>query len=509
MNLLRTPIRQHPKVSLRQTAEARHWDGYKRIKVEDEHAKISCVSFAKEQPFDFAVAASARVRLFSGQACAPSKIITRFKDNVHAASLRSDGAMLAAAGDWPVVKVFETQTKAQIREFRGHSAAVQAISFLQDDLKVASGSDDKTCKIWDVPQQEEIATLKGHTDCVRAICNSSITDVITGGYDHKVKGWDLRDPKCTWTIDHEHPVEAVLALPTGSLLATAGGRFIKIWDLTSGGRLIQTLSNHQKAVTCLCHHSSDFLKGTRLIAGSLDQQLKFYDLDTFEVNHSIRYPSPILSCGISDHKKFPVLVVGMLSGALSIKRREAKLGLPQEDTKDSLLFRPTPPTTKQGPRVGSTRYYKRGVRYQPTDQDAFVANKRKKKLQQYDYFMHKFQYKNALDAALQSAHPNVVTSVLDELMQREGLKIALADRDDKELLPVLSFIVKHVTNPHHADILVHTANIIIKLYGDVCRHSSVIDDLLIKLKGQIKAELKLHENMLEIVGSIQLLASNN
>lgn len=50
---------------------------------------------------------------------------------------------------------------------------------------------------------------------------------------------------------------------------------------------------------------------------------------------------------------------------------------------------------------------------------------------------------------------------------------------------------------------------IIKLYADVCRQSSVVDDLLIKLKNQIKAELILHEKMLKIVGNIQLLASNN
>ena len=72
--------------------------------------------------------------------------------------------------------------------------------------------------------------------------------VITGSYDHSVRGWDLREAKApVWTIDHGHPVNAVQLLPSGSMLATAGDRFIKIWDPVAGGRLVQTLSNHQKA----------------------------------------------------------------------------------------------------------------------------------------------------------------------------------------------------------------------------------------------------------------------
>ena len=38
---------------------------------------------------------------------------------------------------------------------------------------------------------------------------------------------------------------------------------------------------------------------TRLVTASLDRHLKFHDLNTFETVHTIPFPSPILSAGVS------------------------------------------------------------------------------------------------------------------------------------------------------------------------------------------------------------------
>lgn len=55
------------------------------------------------------------------------------------------------------------------------------------------------------------------------------------------------------------------------------------------------LMNHQKTVTSVCFDGT----GTRLFSGSLDHQVKIYDLDLYQVSHSIKYTSPILDLGIS------------------------------------------------------------------------------------------------------------------------------------------------------------------------------------------------------------------
>ena len=70
-------------------------------------------------------------------------------------------------------------------------------------------------------------------------------------------------------LTHGHPVEDILVFPTGGLLLSAGSNIIKIWD-TLSGRCVQSISNHQKAITALCLDS----QGKRLLSASLDHHVK-------------------------------------------------------------------------------------------------------------------------------------------------------------------------------------------------------------------------------------------
>lgn len=55
----------------------------------------------------------------------------------------------------------------------------------------------------------------------------------------------------------------------------------------------------------------------------------------------------------------------------------------------------------------------------------------------------------------------MIVSLIEELMDRNGLALALVNRNDKELLPSLKFINKHVRNADYAHILTVFAEIII------------------------------------------------
>ena len=70
---------------------------------------------------------------------------------------------------------------------------------------------------------------------------------------------------------------------------------MKVWDVLSGGNLVHTLSNHQKTITSLAFNGSN----TRILSGSLDQQVKIYDVESYKVTHSVKYSAPILSVAIS------------------------------------------------------------------------------------------------------------------------------------------------------------------------------------------------------------------
>lgn len=83
--------------------------------------------------------------------------------------------------------------------------------------------------------------------------------------------------------------------PSGTAAVSSAGPILRVWDIVAGGRCTRALSNHQKTVTALTFNASS----SRLLTGSLDQMVKVYDVSTFAVVHTMRYPAPILCLAIS------------------------------------------------------------------------------------------------------------------------------------------------------------------------------------------------------------------
>lgn len=69
-----------------------------------------------------------------------------------------------------------------------------------------------------------------------------------------------------------------ISCPTCVIFASSRIR-AQVWDVVGGGRLLHSLSNHQKTVTCLCLDGT----GSRLLSGGLDRHVKIYNLQNFKV----------------------------------------------------------------------------------------------------------------------------------------------------------------------------------------------------------------------------------
>jgi U3 small nucleolar RNA-associated protein 15 len=156
-------------------------------------------------------------------------------------------------------------------------------------------------KLWDIPSETAIHTFASHTDYVRAgqVSPSNPALILTGSYDATVRLFDTRTGTCTMTMGADlvrvGPVEDILMFPSGSLAVAATGNILRAWDLVAGGRCIRALSNHQKGITSLAFDGT----ASRLLTGGLDQLVKVYDVTTYRVVHTMRYPSPVLSLAVS------------------------------------------------------------------------------------------------------------------------------------------------------------------------------------------------------------------
>ena len=290
-------LKRFPAVSKRLSSEARYWKNFKNAKVISHYAKISDIDFSPVEPHDLAVSASTRVFIYDGPTGAEKKTLSRFRDVAYSGRFRSDGQLLVAGTGDAYVKVFDLSSRTVLRHFKGHSASVQVARFGLNPTEIMSASDDASVRIWDMPTYKHKVVFNGHRDHVRCAIEgtSSASTWISGSFDHSIRLWDARTGKMTMKMDQGAPVESIVLLPGGGLLAAAGHNGIKIWDLLGGGRMVQHLETHRKAVTCLAVDSTN----SRLISGSADQHIKFYDLQTYDVTHAIQYDSAVLSVGIS------------------------------------------------------------------------------------------------------------------------------------------------------------------------------------------------------------------
>jgi U3 small nucleolar RNA-associated protein 15 len=292
----------------------------------------------------------------------------------------------------------------------------------------------------------------------------------------------------TLTVDHGAPVDALLWMPSGGLLLSAGGPTIKVWDVVSGGRCLHSFSNHQKAITSLCLDGT----GRRILSAGLDGHVKIYDSATYKVTHGLKYTAPLMSIAVSvDNRR---LAVGMADGISSIRRREDRSG------DDSQIHQ------RLTPVGGSQKHFKRGRHAQADSGSDFVVEKAKKiKLQDHDKMLKKFDYGGALDAALETRNVVTVCSLLEELEYRGGLRVALSCRDEAGLEPLMAFLVRYATAPRYARLLLRVCEMTVDLYAPVLGRSIEVDELFFKLLKRVEAECDLHRKLTPLRGQLDML----
>eukprot|EP01087_Luapelamoeba_hula_P019080 TRINITY_DN6275_c0_g1_i1.p1 TRINITY_DN6275_c0_g1~~TRINITY_DN6275_c0_g1_i1.p1 ORF type:complete len:502 (+),score=46.79 TRINITY_DN6275_c0_g1_i1:169-1674(+) len=475
-------------VSALETGEYNYFGKFKTPTLIKQYGPVTHVEYSRSRPAAFAITSSTRVQVFSASTATVTKTFSRFKDIAYSGTFRADGQLLAAGDATGLVQLLDAHSRSILRQFKGHTAAVQVVRFSLDNVRVFTASDDKTVRVWDISTGETELKLEGHEDLIRAgaAVPGAPSLFVTGSYDHTVRLWDIRTgSEPVAVLDHGHPVEALQPLPSGSVILSAGvGNEIIAWDIFNRGEKLSTMKNHQKTVTCLALNA----KGTRLFSGSLDQQLKVYDISTHSVIQSQKYPAPILTIAVSPTEN--QIVAGLVDGMLSI-RTKRKSNIP----------RPKKRTFVQGSR----QYYARGATWKPGHQDVIVHRTQKPDLSEYDKLFKAFRHADALDAALRTNNHFVMYSVLDELRLRKSLGVALAGRTEETLEPFITYLCTNIQNPNYSQLLIPTTYMLLDMYESVIGLSPRIIAALKTLKNHVREEVLLQKRMLEMIGQLGML----
>lgn len=158
--------------------------------------------------------------------------------------ISSDGAF-ALSGSWDkTLRLWDLAQGTTRTRFVGHSKDVLSVAFSADHRHIVSGSRDKTIKLWNTLGECKYTmgsgdntadSTEGHSDWVSCVnFNPQSPQIISAGWDKKVKVWDLTNCKLrTNYIGHQGNVNCVTVSPDGSLCASGGkDNMAMLWDLT-------------------------------------------------------------------------------------------------------------------------------------------------------------------------------------------------------------------------------------------------------------------------------------
>ncbi|KAH8387344.1 hypothetical protein KR093_006468, partial [Drosophila rubida] len=492
-----TNVRRFQQKAQVVTPDTIYWDRLGKPELLKEHSTIDYVDFSPSDPDNFVLTCSVRVQIYNLVTKLVVKNLSRFQKTAYGASFRQDGRLLAAGDEEGHVKLFDTTSRNILRLFKGHTAPVHRTFFTADKLQLASFADDKTVRLWDVANEKVVKTYEdAHTDYIRAGAMHPQAShlFISGGYDGKINVYDTRtEAAITSTLDHGSPVESMLFLPNGSIFITAGGTQVRVWDMISGCRLLTTMSQHHKTVTCL-RLGSD---GKRLFSGGLDRHVKIYDVSTYKTVHTMTYPNAVVSLGVAARDQ--AVVVGMVDGLVSIRRMV-------DDSKPSEL---------KGIKFTHRRKQRMKQRVAPpntTEQVDHVVRLGRKRLVQriFDKHLRKFNYKEALDSVLIPIYiekqPELVVALLNELLHRKGLQRALSNRTEETLIRFVQFLCTHIGEVRFMRVLLNAASSVLDVFESTTfAYSDNLVNALSELNKVMYAEIRLTTELLELKGALEMI----
>ncbi|KAG6623971.1 U4/U6 small nuclear ribonucleoprotein Prp4 [Phytophthora cinnamomi] len=216
----------------------------------------------------------------------------------------SDGAHVAT-GSWSsLLKVWDANSAAEVKVFRGHEDRVTGVAWHPsntfsemtdgaDSVCLCSGSADGTARLWSAARNEPLAVLQGHKARLGKVAFHPLGNYVgTTSFDHTWRLWDVATAQELLLQEgHYKEVYAIAFQKDGALASTGdlngNGR---VWDLRSG-KAILPLQGHSKQIL-----SMDFAaNGMQLASGSDDRSIRIWDLRQQKCSYMVPAHSNLVS----------------------------------------------------------------------------------------------------------------------------------------------------------------------------------------------------------------------
>jgi WD40 repeat protein/tRNA A-37 threonylcarbamoyl transferase component Bud32 len=165
-------------------------------------------------------------------------ILGGHKSGVCAIAFSPAGDRLASGGDEDgLLKIWDLTSDVELRSLK-HGYGVFSIAFSPDGRHIASGGSDgdKTVKIWDTQTGAEVTTLHGHDSGVYSIAFSPDgRRILSGSNDETIRLWDVATGAEVTALPTQHAVWSGAFSPDGRTIAITDGNAVTLFESRAPG----------------------------------------------------------------------------------------------------------------------------------------------------------------------------------------------------------------------------------------------------------------------------------
>lgn len=253
-----------------------------------------------------------------------TRVIEGLDGKINALVFSHDGQSLFAAAGVAGVNgtayVFKVSDGTLIKKFEGHTDALYALTLSPDGKALATGGYDQRIRLWDIASGKETLTLTGHNGGIFGLAFRPDGKVLASvSADRTIKLWETATGKRLDTFSQPLKEQTTLAFhPGGKMLAAAGADSrIRIWNLSESAaegsnKLQLTRFAHEGTVLSLLY-SKD---GKTLISTATDKNVKIWNADTMVERQTLtNQPDWVPALTMLDAQH---VALGRLNGTLAV-----------------------------------------------------------------------------------------------------------------------------------------------------------------------------------------------
>ena len=446
-----------------------------------------------------------------------SKFNSVVSEKISTGIIRNDGKLILTGDDSGKILIHEIVTKNLIRKYSAHNLSVTSIDIDSSLVKFISSSRDCSFKYFNMISEKPIKEYKKcHNDSIMVNKFFDDNTILTGSHDKTIKLWDLRSSLSSSELifDNSDKICDDLNVINDNYFCANADNNIILYDIRKTEQ-INFVNPVKNTITKLIKAKNN----TRLFLLSPGETfITVLDISDLSLRplFNINLKEKVYSFDIEENLEY--FVVGYDGGKNVVRTKpvgtiskseaeeiEKKNLIKMQEDEDEQLKLLDPNKYSEKPIVKNYRYFFRGqYKKNLEEDDLFLEKQPKIRLSESDKFIKKFQYQKALNSAVKKGD-EIVYSVIDELVDRNTLKLALFNEDQNSLINILKLIKGKLHNPSKLNQIIYLIDLINKYYGVFKGKNKEINDLFNEIEKEINNEINFEKEMIKLNFDIDAL----